>query len=821
MSRTPPSPTNAPSTDPPVEPTAGTDEPAASGTDEPAASGTDEPTASKADARRQGRRVMRAFGWTLAVVLAAALLAAGGSAVATASTTDTSGIDRGADASALDGDALAGAHPQVNASFSREMYETTVGDPVELSVVVDGETYLLVGGNRLSDSGNSVGFTDVIRLRPGGDGDRMDLTLNTRIAGTGEDYVSVADDGGSATSCSVGSCSVDLVDEDGEELVDENGDARELSDVPTATGAGGLSRPLAPARYRLSAVENATFTVTTGGEVSPAAPSERSDLVLVEPDRHLGAEVDLFTSLPAESDEEIDSLGALRGDGLDRSAVTKGDRLVVGVEAAGIWGALSHLADDDGAIAADTNATGEVLSDLFTKEEGIGMRIDQTNPKPNRAPTRIGPAEIEDATVLFESADEIEPAAADPSAGAFYLVIDTSDGDPIGERFEPGEEYRIEFELDGERGDRYRFADDADGPFDAASVGDDSVPEQFPYLSADDEGVSASTTFSVTERYLRYDHATGDGEILVDDGQVTGTTTLLPATELSGEFTYDGGDTPEVSESTVTVDDGGNFSIDLGLSDVSTGDRVLFELYDDAGSRDSRTVVVADDAADPGRLRLADTTTNLTVTRGDSLSSLSTTVRNVGVLESRDRLSLDVADGEIVEETRVTLGPGASHNETFADVDIDLDPGQYSYALSIDGDVAEGTLTVEADPAVTHVDAEGNETDDADDDESVSEPRAQDDDSGADDADSGADDTDSGADDADSDAGTSPDDPDSSADADGTDDGAGDTDDASADEEDPPPDDTPATLLPFGIGTREAFGGTVLVGATYLLGHWV
>ena len=35
------------------------------------------------------------------------------------------------------------------------------------------------------------------------------------------------------------------------------------------------------------------------------------------------------------------------------------------------------------------------------------------------------------------------------------------------------------------------------------------------------------------------------------------------------------------------------------------------------------------------------------------------------------------------------------------------------------------------------------------------------------------------------------------------------------------PDDAPATFLPFGIGTRETFGGTVLVGATSLLGHWV
>lgn len=35
------------------------------------------------------------------------------------------------------------------------------------------------------------------------------------------------------------------------------------------------------------------------------------------------------------------------------------------------------------------------------------------------------------------------------------------------------------------------------------------------------------------------------------------------------------------------------------------------------------------------------------------------------------------------------------------------------------------------------------------------------------------------------------------------------------------PDGAPATFLPLGIGTRETLGGTVLVGATYLLGHRV
>lgn len=771
-------------------------------------------------------RTARQFARSLCVVLVASLLVAGIPSVGAVPAdgvpaSDVPGIDRDADSAALDADPLGDAPAQVNASFSREIYTTTAGDPVEFTVLVEGETYLLVGGNRLSDSGVSVGFTDVIRLNPAG-GNRMDVTLNTRVAGTGAEYVSVSGDG-AATSCSVSSCP-------GLDFNDENGDDfGGLSDLSTATGAGGLSRPLATERYQLAAVQNATFTVTDDGVVSPAAPAAQSNVLVVEPEQHLGEEIDLFTTMPAGSDESIESLSALRSDSLERSAVTKGDRLVIGIEAAGIWGALSHVANDGGGpVTAGENASGEVLSDLFAEEEGISLRIEHTNPGRNRAPTRIDSAALEDATVLFESANEIEAASDDPSAGRFYLVIDTSDDNAIGERLDPGEKYRVTFELAGQRGERYRFADNPDGPFDAASVNDDSVPEQFPYFATEETGVSVQTTFSIQERYLEYDHTTDDGEIFADGGEITGTTTLLPATELNAEFTYDGGDRPQLSESTLSIDDDGNFSADLGLSGVPPGDRVLFELRDDAGLRDSRTVIVTADAADPHRLRLTNTTTNFTVTRGGSLSSLSTTIRNVGAVADRQRLSLDVADGAIVEERHVTVSPDAPRNETFGDVDVDLEPGEYRFTLAIDGDRTNGTVTVEADPAVTRIDPDGNGTSEGagpDGNGSVSDS-----------SDAGGGSTTEGGTGDGSNPGensadvTTNDGSKSDTEANGTNatDGTDSGDDAEPGDvsgsdtpSETPPTDGSVTLLPFGIGTRETFGGTLLVGATYLLGHWV
>ncbi|WP_281195135.1 BGTF surface domain-containing protein [Halorubrum sp. F4] len=787
-------------------------------------------------------RARRAVAWLLGIALVGFLLAGTSPAVGAATASVTT---------APAGDAPAA----VNASFGSDTYTTTAGDLAELTVNIEegGTKYLLVGGNRLTDPNAPVGFVDVIEVN--GEGS-VTVALNTRTAGTGVDYVSVTSEEGSATSCAVSGCSLDFVDEDGEPV------ASSLAGLPSSTGADGPVRPLVPQRYRLSLVDNATFTVDGDGTVAPAGESERSKLVLTEPERRVAEEVEVFTTMPGGSDGG-EAVGSLRSDGLDRSAVTKGDRLVIGVEAAGIWGAFSHLAAerDAGPVEAGENATGAVLGDLLTEEGGVHLRIEQTNPRRNNAPTRIGPDQLEDATLIFESASELESAPDDPTAGRLYLVIDTSDGNAIGDRLDPGEEYRVEFGLDGTDGERYRFADDpaavdADAPFAAASVGDDGTPEQFPYLSTDETGVTVNATFSVSERYLRYDHVTDDGEVLVDGSGVTGTTTLLPANELTATFAYDGGETPRASESTVRIDDDGTFSVDPGIGEAQPGDRLTFDLYAGSGPYDSRTAIVVSDAADPDRLRLANEPIELNVTRGDTLSELSVTVRNAGAVEGRESLSLDVAGGELYEERYVTVAPDEPKNETFNGTTVDLDPGTYSYTLAIDGDETTGTLTVEPDPAVTQID---DGTDDG---------GTDGDDGGTDGDDGGT--NDDGSDGSGDDAGetgngveganetettngtgvangTEPDDtgagtetePENGTDGEndaetangtgtgsvgepgnGTDAGNGSAPNGS-DGDDP---ETPAASATPGlvpVGTREAFGGTVVVGATYLLGHWV
>ncbi|PAU83806.1 hypothetical protein CK500_09150 [Halorubrum salipaludis] len=671
---------------------------------------------------------------------------------------------------------------EIDGSFVRPTYTGTAGDPVEIRYSnVDDSAYLLIGGNRLTDSGETVGFVDVVRVSGTGS-----TTINTRLLGTNQSNVE---------SCGAPDVDCDL------RFENEDGDviAKNLSELPGATGAGGLARPLVPQRYRL-AITNGTFVVRDSGAVDPFEVSSESDLVLRKPT--FNDSVEAFTTADSEvtTDGEggTESLGALRDNGLDRAAVTKGDRVVLGFESTGIWGALSHFAErrSGESIESGTQINHTALAALLEAEEGVSLRVRQTNPGRNEraAELDLANADPDDVSLYLAEAESLERGDSDRAPGRFYLVIDTSDGGPFTDDPEPGDEFAVEFALEGTEGDQYGFRDGEGAPdaFEPKSIADDRLSEQYPYHESADGRVSAEASFSVRERYLRYDHATADGDLLVeaDNGTIAGTTSILPVTDLSATIVRDDDGSPSRTESELAIADG-NFSVDSGLTNVTPGTRATYRLYRGQSLQDSRTIVVVDDAENPARLRLgAETTTNLTVTRGDSLSNLSATVRNVGQLRTRERLSLDVADGEIVEERHVTVDPGAPNEETFGEIDADLEPGEYPYVLAIDGQRVEGTLTVEADPSVTRVD----------------EPGAEEEGSAA---------ADGAAGDGESDEG------DGEASGDESDDGGSEGGPSETGGDDEAPDGEPATLLPFGIGTRETFGGTVLVGATYLLGHWV
>ncbi|AZQ15675.1 BGTF surface domain-containing protein [Halorubrum sp. PV6] len=769
------------------------------GTARPPRTTTDAPSSGRGASRRESTLRSRLAALRVVLVALAVVLSLFGGAVAgpaAAAVADDDGAAAGGEATAgdivtpaLESGASEAVSREISGGFSRDMFTGTAGDPVEIRHVADASgddtAYMLVGGNRLTDSGGTVGFVDVLKVTG------SSTVINTRLMGTDESNVD---------SCANVTCDLTFKNNDGE-VIAENLSALH-NERSIATGAAGLARPLAPERYRL-AVTNGTFIVRDNGAVDPVKVAAESDLVLRSPTFH--DEVEVFTTADGDviadgEGDDTETLADLRTYGTDRTAVTKGDRVVLGFESTGIWGALSHFAASEGPLESDTSMNHTALERLLTAEEGVSLEIRQTNPGRNdRAATfDLSDADADDVRVFLADGTELERGEVDRAPSRFYLAIDTSDGGPFTDDPEPGDEYAVEFALEGTEGERYAF--DGGGPpaaFDPAPASDDRVGEQYPYHGIDDGRVSAEATFSIKERFLRYDHVTDDRTILVEagNGTITGTTSILPSAELSATVVRDTDDAPNRTESELTVANE-SFSVDSGLAGVAPGTRASYRLYRGQSLQDSRPVLVVENATSPAKLwfRNETTTTNLTVTRGESLANLSAAIQNVGQLENREQLTLDVDDGEIVEERYVTVGPQRTKNETFAETAVDLEPGEYEYTLAIDGDSVNGTLNVRADPAVTRLDESGSSG------ESDSSGDVSTDESGESDADTGEE-TGEAADDGGEETGA--------------------TSGAPGDGGETPDEEGPATFLPFGIGTRETFGGTVLVGATYLLGHWV
>ncbi|MDB2263713.1 hypothetical protein PM025_06075 [Halorubrum ezzemoulense] len=204
-----------------------------------------------------------------------------------------------------------------------------------------------------------------------------------------------------------------------------------VSGFAGATAAARLVRPLVSQRYRL-AITDGTLVVDESGIIQPTEVVEKADLGLENP--AFRDDIEVFTSidlaaLDSDSNGDTKSLAGLQANGLDRTAVTKGNRIVFGSEATGIWGALFHFsaARDAGPLEAGQTVDHRVLRDFLTAEDGVSLRVRQTNPGINEPASRLNlsRADPEDVTLFLADATELETPDA---PGRFYLVIDTSDG---------------------------------------------------------------------------------------------------------------------------------------------------------------------------------------------------------------------------------------------------------------------------------------------------------------------------------------------------------------------------------------------------------
>ncbi|WP_128904041.1 carboxypeptidase-like regulatory domain-containing protein [Halorubrum amylolyticum] len=716
--------------------------------------------------------------------------------------------------------------------FSQDRYQSPAGDFVVVDVTMDDtldEAYLLVGGDRESTERSLQNHLDVLHVT----GDAS-FVINTRLVGTdapSEDvYIPISDGDVTSYAHSIGAASdpdKEGVDPEGtfSDVTFQNHRGTEVADTLAEfrdeVGLTARGSPLQAGRYRL--VAGATGTVMLRDDDVPdfRHPVDRSNLVLTQPE--LGG-VNTYVLPPGPADQldrfdeesgplQLGDIGALRSDATETDTIARGDRVLVEVRGSGTFGALlegdtEHPAineDADSGEGAPGNIDTEQFATLLERHEGVHAELTHrslgapNNPGSTLRFTDVASSDLyilpDDSAFQWESGDAV---GDDPVVGGLYFVIDTRGSDPFDNQPRDGDELAFEMAYESPEGERYQFEDYslADGerpdPFNRTMEESDGL-EHFPYFGDDDTTVRTNDSFVFEDPYVEYRQTGLDRELMVpssQNGVIAGNTNIAPNSDVTVQLIAS--DRPEPTTITVedvTIDEDGGFEVVHDFSELEPGERVEVEFYTPerlVGNRllDKRGAIVVDELDEPAYFEVSNLTAETTVAQGERLDSIAGEVTNTGEIADRQMVEFAI-DGETVTETSTTLDSTESTTLDLSDRFVVLPPGQYEYALRTDDDEETGQLTV------TETD-DGNVTA-ADRDNGTARTVSESPDTG--DAESGAEDGSNGGED----------------DSNGGEGGP----DGGDDQTDP----TPAP--PLGIGTRETFGGTVLVGATYLLGHWV
>ena len=591
------------------------------------------------------------------------------------------------------------------ASFGEVEYRSVAGDFVEVSVDIgdQDEAYILIGGDQDTDGQNFENYLDVLHVDGG-----ETFIINTRLVGTdrdsedvyiGDDVTSYAHSIGADSEPQGDFASVSFQSKNGNEI------ASTLAEFRDEMGFDDRSSPLQTSRYRLVAGGSRAI-VDRDGVPNVDQPIARSNLVLTQPE--LG-EVTTYTLPPGAADEE--DIGGLLGDATEADRVSRGDRILIEVQASGMFGAL--LDDNEDGLDADEIPV-EWVQTLLDRHEGVNIELkDSELAGANRpgAELRFSDVSSSDLYVLPDDTadqwDDGDTLGGEPVIGGFYIVIDTRGSDPFDGRPTDGDELTFEIAYESPDGERYQYQDyslaagEKPNPFDPSVSTVDGL-EHFPYFGSRGTTVSANSSFVFEYPYIDYGETTLDDELLVpaeDGGVISGETNIAPGSQAEIQLVASNRPDPKlITIEDVEITEDRTFEVTEDFSAFEPGERVEVEFHTQGRLTedriiDKRGVRVVDDLDNPATFEITDHTESAEVMRGTRLDDIEATITNTGDIADRQQVRFEI-DGEAVKQETVTLDSGESERLDLSDSFVMLSPGTYTYTVQTDDDEQSGELTV-------------------------------------------------------------------------------------------------------------------------------
>jgi len=304
-------------------------------------------------------------------------------------------------------------------------------------------------------------------------------------------------------------------------------DLVDADDVTDSTGEGireeMLTRPLQAIDYELQIASDSIDTdeAVFDSDAGAGEATDQLDAAVLELQAASIGDIRTWTAFEEDADDE-DDVAELLEIVTERDEIAYEDRLVVQVEATGLYGGLIAGGPDGDGVdndAVDFDRLGEGLStDIaveFFDAENIEFDIESD--------TATGQEPLE---VNLGSDDSDTYMLIGPDQDQFFLIVDTGSDSAFsnGDAPEDGASFTAEFEYDADDGsDRFEFGDE---PFE-------NPEENYPYLTQG-ETLSSSAAFDIEPREITFNNLNADDEIQaenIEDSEISGVTNVAPGSD--------------------------------------------------------------------------------------------------------------------------------------------------------------------------------------------------------------------------------------------------------------------------------------------------
>ena len=501
---------------------------------------------------------------------------------------DFTGTDAGEytfDFEVTDTEASASADITVNeedrdGAFSQGVYQSTAGDIVEFTLELEDtdEAWIQIGDG-------DAGYLDVIYVVDDDETGEVTFQMNTRLAGTDASTAEVyfSDDDEIVASAvhdfggDFGDLEARFQNDDNEGKSTGNADGGETEDDFIAylqeldlldSGEDDpleqLTRPIQPTDYELTASADGIFIADNGGS---EADDELDSALLELQVPMLG---DIVTHVASSDDaNDDDELEDLLNVVTERSDIALEDRLVVQVEATGLYGAMASVSDagDNGFALFEDGTSGATIGELNDLAgEGIELTIESEETTGNQDPTEVD--------FSNDNEDEIF-VIVDRDGGQFFVIINTDADDAFNNGApEDGDTFTATLEYNTDDDDRYSFPDGAVGDAFSGGADGNNNDDAYPYFRADSDA-STSAEIDFQERVVTFNNLNADDEVQaenIEDSEISGETNIAPGSPAEIRVASTDAASSFRMGQAVDINSNGEISITFDFSGQEVGD---------------------------------------------------------------------------------------------------------------------------------------------------------------------------------------------------------------------------------------------------------